>query len=189
VLSLSSLVIPLWLRFAVAGVLAGIVALGGYKIGVWREAAAGAADAKTASEQLAACNTSLAAQRESTITGANHALEDQLRDASTLARADADRLADLAKKMQGDALTFSANTRAIYATAAGSCTLTPDFVRLLRQAADQANAANRYRSGDKAASGKTDSGNASPSPVPNSSGRSRPAAEGKAGDHPRSPVQ
>lgn len=159
------MLIPLGARLAVGAVLASAVAFGGYRIGAWREAAAGAEAAKTAADNLATCNTSLAAQRESDLSGANHALEDQLRDATALAQKDAQLLGDLASKLQRNSLDFAANTRAFYATLSGSCSFTPDFVGLLIRASNEANATDRDSGADKATESKTRNGDATPAAV------------------------
>lgn len=175
------MLIPLWLRLSVGAVLAGAVAFGGYKIGAWKGAAGGAEAAKTAAESLAACNASLATQRETDLSGANHALEDQLRDATVQAHSDALALADLAAKMQSNSLNFAANTRALYAISVGACSFSPDLVGLLRRASDEANTADRNGAADKTTAPKTDVGNGATAPVPKPAGKSQPARSKSSG--------
>lgn len=183
------MLIPLWVRLAAGVVLSGAVAFGGYKIGVWKEAAAGADAAKTAAENLATCNASIAKQREADLSGANHALEDQLQEASTTARADAARMAELATKMQRDALAFGTNTRAFYEVTLGNCSFTPDFVGLLIRASDQANTADRNRATDKTSAPKAGVGDAKTTTVPNTAGRSRPATKRETGSNDGHPLE
>jgi hypothetical protein len=178
------MLIPLWAKLAVGVALSGAVALGGYKIGAWKGAADGAAAAATAAKDLATCNASIAAQRESDLSGANHALEDQLREASTLAHGDAQRLADLATKQQRDALAFAANTRALYAISVGTCSFSPDLVGLLRRISDEANAADRDNPSNKTSAPKAGVGDGKPTAIPSTAGKPRtthPARTGAVG--------
>jgi hypothetical protein len=154
----------LWIRLLLGLALSSAVGFGGYKIGEWKEGAGEAADASKAAANLAQCKADLAAQREADAIGANHALSDQLRDATDLAHKDAAALGDLAAQLQNHTLEFAANTRALYEIAVGTCSFTPEFVGLLNRAADQANAPARNFV-EAAASGKTDSGNAASAEV------------------------
>lgn len=183
------MLIPLWLRLAAGAALAGVVLFGGYKIGAWKEAAAGAEAAKEADLKLDACNASLATQRETDLTGANHALADQLQDATKLAHEDAQRVAELATKMQRDALTFGANTRAFYEVSLGNCSFTPDFVGLLIRASDQANSSNRNSAPDKASAPKAGVGDGHSTAVPDTASRPRDAAKRETGPNDGHPVE
>lgn len=159
------MLIPLWARLAAGVALSGAVAFGGYKIGAWKEEAAGL-------KALATCTADLAKQRETDLTGANHALADQLQDATALVAKDADALAELTKRTQDSALAFGKSTRALYETAVGSCNFTSDFVSVLAAAS---RTANRDGADAEAPAGKAAGGNGSTPKIPKPTGKPAPA--------------
>lgn len=167
------MLIPWWLKLAAGAVLASIVLGTGYKIGSWKEAASGAEALQKEQAKTTQCKTDLAAQREADLSGANHALSEQLRDATTQASKDAESLSKLADGLQRSTLNFAANTRALYEIAVGTCNFTPDYVRLLNNASAQANAAYSDSAPAKAPAGKTDSVDAAGTKVPDPSHRPR----------------
>lgn len=162
--------LPVWLKMVSAATIATILIAIGYKIGTWKEAAAQA-------REIAQCRADLGAQREADLSSANHALADELKKASELAHADAQTLGDLARTAQENASAFADQTRALYASVVGGCTLGPDLVRVLNDASGQANRDLSIGTGSSAPNG----GHAAGSDVPPAAARSGAAPAGKAG--------
>jgi hypothetical protein len=121
-----------WVKIGIFSATAILLVTVGYKMGSWREGAVQAA-------ALAQCKEDLRAQRETDLTGANHALAEELEKASKVAHNDAIALGNLAKVAQENARSFADDTRALYASTVGGCTVGPDLVRVLNEASDQAN--------------------------------------------------
>lgn len=161
---------PAWIKTAALAVAATILIGIGYKIGTWKEAAAQA-------REIAQCKADLGAQREADLSSANHALADELKKASDLAHADAQTLGDLARTAQENASAFADQTRALYASVVGGCTLGPDLVRVLNEASGQANRDLPIGAGPR----PSDSGHAAGSGVPPAAARPGAAPAGKTG--------